>query len=205
MRIIAIRHAETQWNIERTLQGRLDSPVTEKGFRQINSLLTAIKDFPISKIVSSPSGRAITTGQVLAEYFRCQLEINENLYEQNFGVLEGLSFEQAEYHYPDVTSRVFAGDPTITIPEGESAIEVAQRAVSYIQNLAKNSSNDTVCLITHGRTLQSILWQIKGANLQEATTQYNHPNCSYSVIDAKNEQIRVVRWGIATHLLEIKS
>ncbi|WP_446471187.1 histidine phosphatase family protein [Xenorhabdus stockiae] len=202
MRIIAIRHAETQWNIERILQGRLDSPVTENGFRQINSLLSAIKDFPISKVISSSSGRACTTGQVLADYFGCGMEINENLCEQNFGILEGLPFEQADYHYPDITSRLFAGDPTVTIPEGESTIEVAQRAISYIQNLATSNSNDTVCLVTHGRTLQSLLWQLKGGNLQEETTRYSHQNCSYSVIDVKNERIHVVRWGVATHLLK---
>ncbi|PHM54503.1 histidine phosphatase family protein [Xenorhabdus sp. KK7.4] len=202
MRIIAIRHAETQWNIERILQGRLDSPVTENGFRQINSLLSAIKDFPISKVISSSSGRACTTGQVLADYFGCGMEINENLCEQNFGILEGLPFEQADYHYPDITSRLFAGDPTVTIPEGESTIEVAQRAISYIQSLATNNSNDTVCLVTHGRTLQYLLWQLKGGNLQEKTTLYSHQNCSYSVIEVKNERIHVVRWGVATHLLK---
>ncbi|MDX7998913.1 histidine phosphatase family protein [Xenorhabdus sp. Reich] len=50
MRIIAVRHAETQWNIDGIIQGRLDSPVTEKGFRQIDSLLAAIKNFPIRKV-----------------------------------------------------------------------------------------------------------------------------------------------------------
>ncbi|AOM39807.1 histidine phosphatase family protein [Xenorhabdus hominickii] len=208
MHIIAIRHAETQWNINRIVQGKLDSPITDRGFRQIDSLLAAIKNYPISRIISSPAGRACTTAQILAEHFGCELEINENLREQNLGLLEGLSFEQAQYIYPDISSRVLAGEPTIAAPEGESAIEVAQRILAYLQFLTTkllvtNSHNETLCCVTHGFALQALIWKLKGGDLDTETTKYAHRNCSYSLIDIEGKQIEVVNWGIATHLLTV--
>ncbi|MDC9622087.1 histidine phosphatase family protein [Xenorhabdus sp. XENO-7] len=200
MRIIAVRHAETQWNLDRIIQGHLDSPVTEKGFRQIASLLKEIKNFPITRVISSPAGRACTTAQILATHFGCQLETDENLHEQNFGLLEGLSFEQAQNCYPAITSRLFTGEPTIAAPEGESAIQVVQRIMAYLQRLAVNNHDKTLCLVTHGLTLQALIWILKGGKLQEETRQYAHQNCSYSVIDITEEYIEVVNWGIATHL-----
>ncbi|MEX0447123.1 histidine phosphatase family protein [Xenorhabdus sp. SGI246] len=94
-------------------------------------------------------------------------------------------------------------NPTIVIPEGESAIEVAQRDISYMQSLVMNSRDKIVCLITHDRIQQSLIWQLKEDNLREDTTQYHRQNCSYSVFDITKKHISVVYWGVATHSARI--
>ncbi|OTA16221.1 phosphoglycerate mutase [Xenorhabdus vietnamensis] len=101
----------------------------------------------------------------------------------------------------------------IAAPEGESANDVAQRMLSYLQFLATNdlstsscsikSHDKMLCLVTHGFALQSLIWQLKGGHLHEETKKYAHLNCSYSVIDIKDKNIEVVNWGVATHLLNI--
>ncbi|MBC8945416.1 histidine phosphatase family protein [Xenorhabdus indica] len=82
-------------------------------------------------------------------------------------------------------------------------MEVAQGAISYIQSLVTNNSDKMVYLFTHDRTLQSLIWQLKGGNLREDTTQYHRQNYSYSMIDITKKHTNVVNWGIATQLARI--
>jgi len=64
MALYVLRHGETLWNREHRFQGRLDSPLTERGRdqarRQGVALRRALGDM-IPVLVSSPLGRAVET------------------------------------------------------------------------------------------------------------------------------------------------
>ena len=60
MKIYLVRHGETVWNVENRIQGRLDSPVTEVGIRQISALCRDLADKSITSIIASPLGRSVT-------------------------------------------------------------------------------------------------------------------------------------------------
>src|ERR1044071_6966122 len=42
--IILVRHGETGWNVERRMQGRLDSPLTARGQRQARAVAGLVRD-----------------------------------------------------------------------------------------------------------------------------------------------------------------
>ena len=50
---ILTRHGETQWNVERRLQGHQDSPLTRRGLRQANLLAERLQHEQIDHIFSS--------------------------------------------------------------------------------------------------------------------------------------------------------
>ena len=52
MRFIIARHAETQWNKNKIIQGKLDSPINDRGYKQIKELVNSIKELNISRILS---------------------------------------------------------------------------------------------------------------------------------------------------------
>jgi probable phosphoglycerate mutase len=59
--ILLVRHGETEWNRERRIQGRLDSPLTERGVAQARAmgrLVASLPDATSARIVASPLGRA---------------------------------------------------------------------------------------------------------------------------------------------------
>src|SRR5207247_1666190 len=66
MRLLLIRHAESQGNFERRLQGRREFPLTERGLAQAQALAERLVSLPLSAVYSSPVGRAIQTAEVLA-------------------------------------------------------------------------------------------------------------------------------------------
>lgn len=203
MRFIVLRHAESQWNSEGIIQGRRDSPLTPKGYRQITALWSALQAMPVSLVVSSPAGRACMTAQILAAQFNCPCQADERLQEQSFGRLEGLSYVQALRDYPDATQRIFSGELDEWEPEGESSREVARRMVSCLLSLSADHQNQTFCLVTHDRALQALIWALKGEASQDDLRQYSHRNCSYSIVDVNDMGVVLVKWGVATHLLTL--
>ena len=66
--ILVIRHGETEWNRERRWQGKLDSPLTEKGRAQavaVGRKLAALGVVAGShQVWSSPQPRAMTTAEL---------------------------------------------------------------------------------------------------------------------------------------------
>ncbi|CAI0978626.1 Phosphoglyceromutase [Serratia rubidaea] len=203
MRFIVIRHAESQGNREGIIQGQHDSPVTADGYRQIAALMAALKDTTLTQIFSSPSGRAMTTAQALAAHCKCVVRSDERLYEQHFGCYQGQSYHQAISSNPGGFARIFAGEPTATAPQGESALQVVQRLMSFFRSFPAGSCG-TAGVVTHGHAIQALIWQLQGANPGEETSKYSHLSGSYSIIDAGNQGLTLQHWGIASHLRALR-
>jgi probable phosphoglycerate mutase len=94
--IILLRHGETEWNIEGRFQGRLDSPLTQKGRLQAKKsglkLKRDIEDFSKIKIFSSPLGRAKESAYIICDTLRVDRDIvifDKRLIELNYGIFEG--------------------------------------------------------------------------------------------------------------------
>ena len=71
MRIFMARHGETDWNVERRIQGNTDIPLNENGIRQANSLASYLERQVVGKggtfthIFTSPLERAKETAEIV--------------------------------------------------------------------------------------------------------------------------------------------
>ena len=64
--IIAIRHGETDWNLDARIQGHTDIPLNDTGLWQAEQLAQALADEPLAHIYSSDLLRAWATAQALS-------------------------------------------------------------------------------------------------------------------------------------------
>ena len=67
--ILLVRHGEALWNAEGRYQGRLDSPLTDRGIAQATAIGDHLASMNIrpAKIVASPLGRTRQTAAILVE------------------------------------------------------------------------------------------------------------------------------------------
>ena len=200
MKILLVRHGETEWNRVNRLQGQLDSPVTEHGCAQIAALIGALADEKIERIVSSPSGRAVAAARQLAGHFSCPMRFDARLNERGFGVLEGKVYSQLTPDEQRLFERIYSAESQVTPQYGESLAAAASRTLEALLAIGATAER-CVCVVSHGHVLQAVISCLKHAT-PEHFPRYGHPNGSYSILDYTEGKLSVVKWGIATHLVK---
>ena len=66
MRLIIVRHGESEWNRIHRYQGQLDAPLSDLGLRQAEALAERLKNETIDYIYSSQLQRAALTAQAIS-------------------------------------------------------------------------------------------------------------------------------------------
>ncbi|WP_224225229.1 histidine phosphatase family protein [Raoultella planticola] len=199
MKILLVRHGETEWNGVNRLQGHLDSPVTARGHRQIAALIRALDGEKIDRVVSSPAGRAVAAATPIAAHFACPIRFDARIIERGFGPLEGTVYSQLNDEQRRLFDAIYSGDPHVTPPHGESlAAAVARTTAALLE--AGEAGDRCVCVVSHGQVMQAVISTLDGHGA-ENFPRYAHLNGSYSVLERAEGRLSLVKWGIATHLL----
>lgn len=149
--IVLVRHAQTTWSGRRYC-GRSDPPLDRAGRAAAGRVAADLRTWlpPGARLVSSPRRRAIETAtKVSAALHGSPIEIDERWAETDFGIAEGLTFDQLAGASPDLAARVLEGELDIDWPAGEPAAGLAGRVADAWDALA-NSHAMTIVVVTHG-------------------------------------------------------
>ena len=143
--IYLMRHGETRFNVQERMQGRCDSPLTEKGIQEAKLAAEKLKDIHFSTIYVSTSERARDTAEIVAQYHPGNIVYTKKICEVNYGDLEGLTFKEA-----DPSSKRFM-DTHYGDVGGEEHSDVTRRMYSMFQEIYDtHQDQDKVLLVSHG-------------------------------------------------------
>ncbi|MBW1690105.1 MAG: hypothetical protein DRG87_01890 [Deltaproteobacteria bacterium] len=159
IRILLVRHGETDWNKVRRFQGRSDVPLNRTGRNQAHALALALRHEPIAAIYSSPLLRALETAQIIkAFHASAPLFQAEGLAEMDLGDFEGMPAQQWAEEYPDFRKAWLETPLSVTMPGGESLQEVQARAMDTLERITTRSSPEsTLLLCSHSFVNRTIL------------------------------------------------
>ena len=153
MKIILIRHAKTQGNLEKRYIGRTNEPLCGEGMAQAAALGESGKlPRPIALIVS-PYMRCTQTAGIL--YPGMDYEISDDLRECDFGIFEGKTHDEllSNNEYTAWLSTGCLRD----IPGGESVTEFKRRCCSAFMEAVRNNPDDaTIAFVIHGGCIMAI-------------------------------------------------
>ncbi|WFD33909.1 phosphoglycerate mutase (2,3-diphosphoglycerate-independent) [Malassezia cuniculi] len=193
MRVILVRHGETNENVQGIIQGRLDTSLNEKGIMQAEQTADALRSVRVTHIISSPLSRARVTAEIIAkQQASAAFSTDERLQERGFGVLEG---------------KVYSGPrekPADTVGIEPSAAVIA-RLGEFWEDLTRSPDPDrTVAIVSHGGALSSLMNyvltndRVKCAAGVEPSRFWN---CSLSEINVPTEGPgTVISWADVRHL-----
>lgn len=85
MKIWLARHGETDWNVQRLMQGATDTELNENGLAQARRLGEQMADQGIAHVYTSRLQRASRTAQIVADRLGVPCEVRENLHETELG------------------------------------------------------------------------------------------------------------------------
>jgi len=148
MKLLIIRHGESEADILKVHEGRADFSLTEKGRRQAQKMSEWVSsNFQIDKIYCSPMARTRQTAVFLKEKTGLEPHFEDDLMEFNNGLLKGLPFDVALVKYPPVQNLPIDQ----SVYEMESLKEFRARAEGILNRIiSENDPRSTVAVITHG-------------------------------------------------------
>ncbi|WP_374378104.1 histidine phosphatase family protein [Dongia sp.] len=152
--LAVIRHAPTQWNVEKRLQGRTDIGLGPEG-RIVAASWSVPSAWQEWRVLASPLSRARETAAIL--FPSRPAEIEADLREMSFGDWEGQRLaDLREAAGSDAEERESLG-LDFRAPGGESPREVQQRLLPLLARLA-GDGRDSV-LVTH-KAVQRALYAL---------------------------------------------
>jgi broad specificity phosphatase PhoE len=167
IRIFLVRHGETDFNLTRRFQGRIDIPLNTKGKKQAQALAEALKDDPLTAIYSSPLIRAMDTARSIKTFHpSIPLFEEEGLREMDLGEIDGMEAGDWMSKHQEF-ARVWRSTPSrLRIPGGESLQEVQIRATETLERIVKPYPDGTALLLcSHNFVNRTILCEALGIPL----------------------------------------
>lgn len=164
MRLLLMRHAETDWVAANRFQGQTDVPLNTHGRRQAAALAHVMAGEAIHVLYASDLQRAWETAQavVTVRPHAIPLQAEPRLREMHFGRWEGLTYDEIQQQEAAALA-IWEGDLEHTAPPGgETLLQMAERVRAVYTNIRQAHAEQTVALVAHGGPLQVLLTCILG-------------------------------------------
>lgn len=165
LRIVLVRHGETDWNRSQRFQGQSGVELNERGRAQAEALALSLREESLKAIYSSPITRAIETAKAINRYHRASIEQRDGLMEMNLGDFEGLHSRDLRNEQPEFLKKWLEDPASVRMPNGETLQEVQGRAWVVVEEIAKTYHEGSVLLCGHNFVNLTILCKILGLEI----------------------------------------
>ena len=157
-----VRHGETEWNVDGTVMGQSDSPLTPKGLEQAKTKSELLKKIHFDVIFSSDLPCALKTAELLKRDRNVEIQTSMRLREMGYGSFEGKHFSlmlealktqiEKREQLPDQEYMSFQIRPDI-----ETYQALIDRFTGELNEIARTHLGKTVLVVTHGGCIRTFL------------------------------------------------
>lgn len=160
--IYIVRHAQTEWNVKRLMQGHADSPLTSLGETQAKQLAQELSHIHFDGVFSSDLLRAKRTAKIIVAERRVAVKTTTLLREQHFGRFEGKPYEEFNNAFRNLLQQYDqASDQDkfgIKLEKGiETDGEAVMRFITHLRELAIGFRGKTILVVCHGSIMRYFL------------------------------------------------
>ena len=179
--IYYVRHGQTVFNLQRRIQGKCDSPLTEKGLNDAVRAESVLRVIPFDRAYCSSSERCIDTAAILLRRQNISARPMKELKEFDYGSFDGCLMEpiaeELERRKREESFWEIGGDSRESIG----------RRIRLVFNRIADSSlwDDRVLVVSHGSFGMHTLNELFGLDMQaysrirkaQHPDQFAFPNC----------------------------
>ena len=157
MRLILVRHGQTEWNAGGRYQGQSNVALSETGRKQAISLAERFPVNALDAIYASDLDRAKETAECVGQKLGVAVRMESAFRELSFGDWEGLTYQEISSRWPEEADKLFTAPDELVIPNGETFQELQKRALDKIHLLYEKHIDQTVAIFAHGAINKTIL------------------------------------------------
>ena len=144
MEILMVRHGQTDWNVEKKVQGKADIELNENGIEQAKITSEKLKDRKIDVIISSPLKRAKQTAEIINQKLNCPIYIEEGIAERDFGEFE------SEYKNEFDFEGFWSYEKNLKYDKAENIRDFFERIYNALDNIIEKYNDKNVLIVSHG-------------------------------------------------------
>lgn len=171
MDLYVVRHGETAENINKIMQGNMDTVLNETGRNQAKEAKKKLENIKIDLIISSPKSRALETAQIISEG-QIPIITDDRLLSRDHGEFEGMSRYEVdlEDYWNIKVDRQYE--------KAESVGHLYNRIVSLLDEIKKEYHGKTILLTTHSGICRILYYYFNGIPESGSLLEYESTNCS---------------------------
>lgn len=202
VRITAVRHGETAWNVDTRIQGQIDIGLNARGQWQAQQLGAALAEHGLNHIYTSDLSRAHHTALAIAAHAGIAphtVALHTGLRERAFGVFEGRTHAEIEAQWPQDALRWRQRVPDWAPQGGESPLQLRQRVEQTVAHIAARHPGEHIALVAHGGVLD-MLYRLATGQEVNAVRTWELGNCAINRLLWTPEGLTLVGWADTAHL-----
>jgi alpha-ribazole phosphatase len=166
LRLLLVRHGETDLNRAGMFVGQKDVELNAQGRKQAENLRRYLAGEKIDAAYCSDLKRASLTARiVLDERPIHALEMPE-LREIDYGEVDGMTFDEIKSCYPALAQQCVTWSLELDFPGGENIEQFSKRISSFLDKLNKHGQKDTILIVSHGGALRFMTCALLGLDLK---------------------------------------
>ena len=157
-----LRHAKTEWNQEKRIQGKSNSPLTPEGIQQAREWGMLLKTFSWNRILVSDIGRAFETAVLVNGYLQVPIIKDFRLQEQDWGEWTGKTLSMIKKDLPGLLEEKERAGWGFRPPGGEDRHTVWERSRKALKEAAEKWPGDQILVITHEGVIKCLIYGLMG-------------------------------------------
>lgn len=204
MRFHIVRHGQTLWNVQRRIQGQLDSELDDQG---VSQAIERGKDFAtmsLDAVYSSSSLRTRQTTEHLLGLRTDSVIYLDELREVCWGIWQGEMWSDIEEAHPEIVEAYHKALPHFYVEGAETPAQTQARGVAALESIItkhKDATDDAnILVVSHGAIIKKTLGFYTNVALTEQHKLPPLPNCAHCILEVRGDN-RIVT-HIAGELIE---
>ncbi len=200
-RIIAVRHGETDWNVDARIQGQLDIGLNDKGIWQARCAGRALAEESFDAVYSSDLTRANATAQAIADLAPQPLKVQTHigLRERAFGKFEGQTYTAISEQWPEEARLWRTRDPDFAPAGGENPVQVLARVAQTVSEIAARHLGEQIVLVSHGGVMD-MLYRLATQQSVSAPRTWALGNAAINRLLWTPDGMTLIGWSDTRHL-----
>jgi len=200
--IYFLRHGETTYSQTGSYCGDIDPELTPAGQRMAQAFADAYRTLNWSAVYSSPMRRAIATAKPLCQAIGAEIHGRDGLKEIKYGAWEGKTLEYVKEHFSADYLKWLA-EPGWNAPTGgETAYEIANRAMPVIFEIQQQQPEGNVLVVSHKATIRILLCSLLGIELGRYRDRIAVPAASLCVVKFDDHGPLLETLGDRSHMTD---
>jgi len=164
-RVYLVRHGQVVGHETPSYNGHADVALTEYGIVQYQELRDRLQDAGITACYSSDLSRCATGADIICASLDIRPHLDARLRELNIGIWEGMTWSEIIEKYPLEWNARLEDIVNYRVPEGESLLDLADRAVPALQEIVAAHKGENILVVGHGGMNRTLLLDAIGAPL----------------------------------------